>query len=188
MNSCQNRLTVTEPLISQIAPSQSGVVGSPLWSYQQGLRGGWMPTDPRSALGTCGPSTGPIFDGTYDTWMTGGAGAGDIAAAQTAQYPYPPVSLNGAPVPVAQLPVYTPTGTIATLPAPTYTNVKGSPVPAPGNGWFNANDNTPAPTTIPGCAYPDPWDALTAAVPAGCGAGVAAADPVITPPPAAARR
>jgi len=113
--------------------------------------------------------------------MTGGAGAGTIDAAQTAQYPYPPGSLQGSPV--AQLPLYTSTGVISTLPVPTFTDLSGSPVGS-ANGWFNSNDNQPAPTAIVGCVYPDPWDALTATIPTGCIGGADAALPaVITPPP-----
>ena len=141
-----------------------------------------MPADPRTVLGKCGPPVGPIFPQSFDSWMTGGAGAGTMAAAQTAQYPYPPASLQGSPI--AQLPLYTSTGAISTLPAPTPTDLKGSAVGS-ANGWFNVNDNQPAPTPIVDCAYPDPWDALTAAIPiTGCSGGADAALPaVITPPP-----
>jgi len=163
----------------KVAPAQSGIVESPLWSYQMGLRGGWMPTDPRTALGTCGPSAGPVFD-KFAPWMTGGAGAGNIDASQAVQYPFPPKALTNAG-PVAELPVYTPTGTIVTLPMPTYTNTAGKPVGS-GNGWFNANDKSPAPTPISGCSYPNAWDAQNAAAPAGC-TGTDVVPPVITPPP-----
>jgi hypothetical protein len=156
----------------QVAPSQSGVVGSPHWSYQLGLRGGWIPKDPRTALGTCGDSTSP-FAG-FAASITGGAGAGQM---QTS-YPWPPASLNQAPAVPTALPVYTATGAIHTLPVPTYTDSAGKPIVS-GNGWFNADDNTPAPTPIAGCTYPDPWNAVTAAVPAGC--GFAAAGAVASP-------
>jgi len=139
-----------------------------------------MPTDPRKAIGACGPSTGPIFE-KFEPWMTGGAGAGDIGAGQTAQYPYPPTTLENAGGPVVQLPLYTSTGTIATLPVPTYTNSAGKPV-ASGNGWYNANDNQLAPTAIPGCAYPNGWDANNATIPTGCTSGDVL-PATITPPP-----
>jgi hypothetical protein len=141
-----------------------------------------MPTDPRSALGYCGAGAGPAFPQSFDSWMTGGAGAGTIAAAQTASYPYPPASLSQGSA-VAQLPLYTSTGAIITLPAPTPTDLRGSAI-GTANGWHNTNDNQPAPTPIVGCTYPDPWDALTAAIPTGCTGGVNAAVPAtITPPP-----
>ena len=140
-----------------------------------------MPTDPRTALGSCGPPSGPIFPQTFQPWMTGGAGAGTIAAAQTTQYPYPPDSLQGTAV--AQLPLYTSTGVISTLPVPTPTDLSGRPVGS-ANGWFNNNDNQLAPTPIVGCAYPDPWNAISATIPTGCTGGVGATLPAaITPPP-----
>jgi glucan 1,3-beta-glucosidase len=155
----------------QISPSQRGIVESPSWSYQLGLRGGWFPKDPRTALGTCGDS-GPGFGGRYEPWMTGGVGAGVM---QTS-YAWPPASINLAPADPTGLPSYTPTGAISTLPPPTYTDSTGKPIVS-GNGWFNADDNTPAPTPVAGCTYPDGWDALSAAVPAGCGFGAAGAVP-----------
>ena len=128
-----------------------------------------MPTDPRTALGACGSAVGPAFAG-FSAWMTGGAGAGQM---QTS-YPWPPATINQAPADVAGLPTYTSTGAIHTLPVPTFTGSAGNPIVS-GNGWFDADDNTPAPTPIAGCTYPDPWNALTAVVPAGCGFGAAGA-------------
>ncbi len=97
-----------------------GVVGSPLWSYQLGLQGGWMPKDPRTASGRCdaiGGAPNVPFDGTYQSWMTGGAGAGTIAAT----YAWPPASINGADAAVTLLHSYTSTGPVSTLPPPTLT-------------------------------------------------------------------
>lgn len=104
--------------------------------------------------------------------MTGGAGAGTIAAAQTAQYPYPPVTLEDTPYSASLLPSYTATGAVSTLPPPTYTNSKGATINA-GNGWFDAQDTLSAPTPIAGCTYPDAWNAVSAALPAAgvCGGG-----------------
>ncbi|KAF5328072.1 hypothetical protein D9619_013626 [Psilocybe cf. subviscida] len=164
----------------RVGESQRGIVESPLWSYKAGLAGGWILTDPRQASGACGPPSGDAFTG-YQPWMTGGAGAGDIAAAQTKQYPYPPTDLQGTPV--APLPVYTSTGSIITLPVPTFTGTNGAVI-GTANGWFNTNDAAPAPTKIPGCAYPSAWDAQNAAIPTGCTGGPNAALPAaITPPP-----
>ncbi len=128
-----------------------------------------MPKDPRTAIGACGAPVGPPFAGSFTPWMTGGAGAGTLST----RYDWPPASLISAPAPVAGLPRYTATGTINTLPVPTYTDSAGKSIVS-GNGWVNPSDNTPAPTTIPGCVYPSAWDALNAAVPAGCGGGGAA--------------
>ena len=141
-----------------------------------------MPTDPRSVIGKCGPPVGPIFPQSFDSWMTGGAGAGTIAATVTAQYPYPPASLQGTAV--SRLPLYTSTGVISTLPAPTPTNLRGKAIGS-ADGWFNDNDKQFAPTPIDGgCVYPNPWDALNATIPVGCSARSGAAVPaMITPPP-----
>lgn len=147
----------------QVLPSQKGVVEAPLWSYQLGLRGGWMPTDPRQALGACGAPAGPVWSGQFDSSMTGGAGAGQLKT----DYPWPPATITNAPAAPSGLPVYTPTGSISTLPVPTYTDLAGKAIVS-GNGWFDAADNVPAPTPIPGCAYPDPWNAQNVAVPPGC--------------------
>lgn len=104
--------------------------------------------------------------------MTGGAGAGSIGPAQTAQYPYPPVTLESPAISASLLPSYTSTGAISTLPPPAYTNTKGATINA-GNGWFDAQDTMAAPTPIAGCTYPNAWDAVSAALPpAGvCGGG-----------------
>ncbi|KAF9479381.1 ectomycorrhiza-upregulated exo-beta-1,3-glucanase GH5 [Pholiota conissans] len=164
----------------KIGNSTKGIVEAPLWSYQLGLENGWMPLDPRTAIGKCGAPDTP-FDGTFQPWQTG-SGGGTLAASQTSLYPYPPTDLQGTDV--AQLPLYTSTGSIATLPAPTFTDASGKMVSSSDDGWFNAGDNAPGPTPIPGCAYPDPWNALDVPIPTGCTGGADAALPaVITPPP-----
>ncbi|KAJ6563286.1 hypothetical protein DFH09DRAFT_1315470 [Mycena vulgaris] len=47
-----------------IGKAADGVVRSPLWSYQLGLEGVWMPADPRAAAGTegsaCGEAPSPL--------------------------------------------------------------------------------------------------------------------------------
>ena len=121
-----------------------------------------MPKDPRTALGTCAV-TGSSFTGRYESWMTGGVGANTLAST----FAWPPATINPDGVAAGGLPVYTATGVISTLPVPTFTDTAGRPVVS-GNGWFDSADNVPAPTPIAGCTYPDPWDALTAAIPA-CG-------------------
>lgn len=151
----------------QIGASERGIVESPLWSYQLGLRNGWMPTDPRSALGTCtsvGVSTG-TWDGTFQPYMTGGPGARLSSSAGT--YPWPPTNVAGVGAAAAALPSYTPTGTVATLPVPTFTGSSGQTI-SRGNGWFDADDTALAPTPIAGCTYPNPWDAENAANPGAC--------------------
>jgi len=163
----------------KIQPSlTSGKIETPLWSYQLGLEQGWMPKDPREAVGACAsagvtPQPTAIFNGTYSAWQTGGAGAGTIAADQLSSYGlWPPTSMPGI-APTAPLPSYTPTAPIVTLTGPT-----GGPTPV--DGWFDQADQTPFVTTIAGCAptyYLDPWNP-GAALPT-CGS----ASPTVTPPP-----
>lgn len=144
-----------------------------------------MPLDPRVAIGACGPSAGPIWDDTFESWQTGGASAGTIAPTLTVQYPWPPTDLQGTDV--SLLPLYTSTGSISTLPAPTFTDTSGNSINAGDDGWFNPSDIQPGPTPIPGCDYPtDPWNAIDVPVPTAtvCSGGASAAVPaIVTPPP-----
>ena len=161
------------------------MVRAPLWSYQLGLDNGWMPKDPRTAQGTCAKLGAGVatFDGTYSAWQTGGAGAGTFSAGATAQFVWPPTSIAGHVGNAALLPTYTSTGTVHTLPPLTLT-AAGATVTG-GNGWADAQDTASAVVTVAGCTYPDPWNAVDAAVPAACkGAAkrTAAPEPLITPP------
>ncbi|KAF9258346.1 glycoside hydrolase [Marasmius fiardii PR-910] len=153
-------------------------VESPLWSYKLGYENGWIPTDPREANGYCAKlGVNEPFNGQYQAYMTGGVGAGTILA--TAGLSWPPASINGIPAAsMAFAPTYTPTGSVATLPGPSVTKGASSV-----KGWFNTADNAGAPTTIPGCSYPDGWNAQGAALPAtqcGAGGGVAVTAPATT--------
>jgi hypothetical protein len=144
-----------------------------------------MPTDPREAAGTCaayGVVQNTTFDGTYLPWQTGGAGAGTIApSAASSVLPWPPASLSGQ-ANAAQLPVYTTTGTVATLPPPTFTASATHSIDA-GNGWFNSADTSGGVTTIQGCTYPNPWSAQGIPVPTQCGGAGVAAAAAMTPSP-----
>ena len=132
-------------------------------------------------MGACGPAVGPLFS-SFQSWMTGGAGAGDIGPAQTSQYPYPPVTLENPNYPASLLPSYTSTGSISTLPPPIYTNTKGATISA-GDGWFDAQDTLLAPTPIAGCNYPNAWDAVSVTLPPAivCGGAATPAGGVVTP-------
>ncbi|KAJ3970001.1 glycoside hydrolase family 5 protein [Lentinula raphanica] len=151
-------------------------VESPLWSYQLGLQGGWIPTDPREAVGACAAQgVSQPWNQTFQSWQTGGAGAGTIAATATAEFGvWPPAQISGVDAAqMAFVPTYTPTGSVATLPPPTLTATTKSI--SEGNGWFDSSDTTSAATAIAGCSYPDAWDAISATVPATvCGGGAAA--------------
>ncbi|KAJ7466517.1 glycoside hydrolase family 5 protein [Mycena latifolia] len=165
----------------KIAPAADGVVRSPLWSYQLGLEGGWMPTDPRTSVGQCAALnvTGPQFDGTFSAWQTGGAGAGTIAPSAVAAFgQWPPATISHVDAPATLLPVYTPTGSIPTLtwatPAATPTGsasaaasraAQVTPTASVGDGWFDAADTQLVMTAIAGCTYPDAWSALSSPAP-----------------------
>jgi glucan 1,3-beta-glucosidase len=91
---------------------------NPMWNYQQGLKDGYAPTDPREADGYCA-SIGirnSNWDGTLDSWMTGGAGAG-VGVVTTA--PWPPASMSSVnAAQMTQIPQLTQTGTPVTLAGP----------------------------------------------------------------------
>ncbi|KAI0785590.1 glycoside hydrolase superfamily [Abortiporus biennis] len=159
--------------------SVTGKVESPMWSYQLGLQNGWVPQDPRDAIGIC-DTLGVQFNqpiSSYLPWQTGGSGAGQIeptALASVSQYPPPQIS-NVAGDPLL-LPHYTDTSVIPTLPTPTFS---GATVTMGENGWADPSDTELAAAPILGCTYPDAWFAPATATAFDC--GVAAVAP--TPPP-----
>ena len=171
--------------------SVTNTVRAPLWSYQLGLQGGWMPKDPRDASGTCAKlgadPPAPAWDGAYQPWQTGGAGAGSVTPAAAQRIIAWPPPMANVPQDEGPLPQYmTPTagkGTPVTLAPPAFT--EAAPTVHVGNGWANAKDATPAVTPIPGCAYPNAWDALDAQVPAvGCNSTASVdAQPVVPADP-----
>ncbi|KAJ7692238.1 glycoside hydrolase superfamily [Mycena rosella] len=159
----------------KIGQASNGVVRAPLWSYQLGLEGGWMPTDPRTSVGKCVAlgDAGPKFDGTFSAWQTGGAGAGTIAAAASASFGvWPPLTISNVAASVlTMLPTYTATGSVPTL-VFTTPSVTGSapaatvtPTVSAGDGWFDKGDTAPAMTAVAGCTYPDAWNALSLPAP-----------------------
>ncbi|KAI0829201.1 glycoside hydrolase [Trametes gibbosa] len=155
--------------------SVTGKVEAPFWSYQLGLENGWVPTDPREALGLCAslgfPQNVP-WSGTYQSWQTGGAGAGTIAATAVAsfsQYPPPEISNVGGENP-DQLPMFTATSAVPTLPTPTFSaaTVTG------GDGWADSKDTSLAAVQIAGCVYPNAWGPQPGSTAAVCGGATAA--------------
>ncbi|CAE7183324.1 unnamed protein product [Rhizoctonia solani] len=127
------------------------IVAAPLWSYKHGLENGYMPTDPREAVGACGggtPRTGPL-----PASKTGGVGAGTIPASYQTARAWPPPSLSGV-ADAATLPTYTATGTIRSLSPATFTAGVNA-----GSGWANAGDQGGMYVPIAGCSYPSSaWD------------------------------
>ncbi|KAG8821748.1 hypothetical protein FRB91_011418 [Serendipita sp. 411] len=87
--------------------------------------------------------------------------------------------------------MYTATGAISTLPGPTPTptqtgngNSAATPTVEFGNGWANPDDTTLMAVPVSGCTYPNPWNAVSAAIPA-CGV-LAKREPAPTAAPAPA--
>ncbi|KAJ6473490.1 glycoside hydrolase [Mycena vulgaris] len=164
----------------KIGKAADGVVRSPLWSYQLGLEGGWMPADPRAATGKCAAVgvTGTPFAGTFSAWQTGGAGAGTIAASATDAFGvWPPATISNVDVAaLTVLPTYTATGSVPTLTYITPSVTGGAAVVTPtvsiGNGWFDAGDTTPGVTAVAGCTYPNAWGALSSPAPTALCTGV----------------
>ncbi|ORY26176.1 glycoside hydrolase superfamily [Naematelia encephala] len=150
---------------------------NPFWHYRLGLAHGWIPTDPREAIGTCagdGVADSGDFNGTFSApYMTGGAGAGTIDADQLSTYAWPPPSFtNVASSDMSLLPQYTQTRTPITLSGPTFTSPGASATIDAGNGWANPSaDARQAYTAISGCSYPPEYSAANLTPTAGaCGA------------------
>ncbi|KDR83042.1 hypothetical protein GALMADRAFT_113197 [Galerina marginata CBS 339.88] len=143
-----------------------GTSSCPMWHYRLGLQQGWVPKDPRDAVGHCARvlSSSQIFDGNYPSTATGGAGAGTLDPVQSASHTFPPATISPSfsGTQIALLPTYTPTGSLKTLFAPTFT---AAPSAVVGSGWNNAADNEPAYVPITGCSYPDPWSAVSVPLP-----------------------
>ncbi|KAL7414386.1 glycoside hydrolase superfamily [Mrakia frigida] len=130
-----------------------GYSASPDWHYQLGLEHGWIPADPREAIGLCAAqSSSTPFDGTFPPASIG-AGTGAVDAADAALYPWPPATLNNIDGLVANLPRYTATGAIATLPPATV--VGPTATTTIGSGWTNPTDRGLAYVPIEGCTYPE---------------------------------
>ncbi|KAM0747725.1 glycoside hydrolase [Meredithblackwellia eburnea MCA 4105] len=176
-----------------------GMIANPLWNYQLALEQGYMPKDPRQALGSCpsivaaqGVSMSMDPAPSLSAWMTGGAGAGTIVVTDqlTSYSAWPPVSLGTTPA--ANLPTYTPTAKVITMSASTPTSFPAgySTTVNVGNGWADASDNAGWYTAVAGCSYPNPWSGVEATIPAaactgsGSRAKKRAQVPLATPTPA----
>ncbi|GJE83932.1 glycoside hydrolase family 5 protein [Phanerochaete sordida] len=150
--------------------TDTGIESSPMWSYQLGLQNGWMPLDPRDAVGTCdtlGVQFNQPFPGDYPSWQTGGSGAGSIFPNATASIEaYPPTLSNAGGANPTLLPQYTDVSANPTLAPATYSGATTTG----GNGWADAKDTALAPAPIPGCSYPDEYFAPNTATSLVCGA------------------
>ncbi len=142
---------------SQGNSSVSGQIESPAWSYQLGLQQGWLPKDPRDAVGACG-NTSP-WTGTIS------AGSGNIPASVSSSLSWPPATISNVGA-LTLLPSYTPTGAIPTLPAQTLTATASATASVDaGDGWNNSGDTEGLNVNIASCSYLDPWVGPTAAPP-----------------------
>ncbi|TFK51805.1 glycoside hydrolase family 5 protein [Heliocybe sulcata] len=175
--------------------TETGKVESPAWSYQLGLQNGWMPTDPREAVGVCGDSA--PWQPPLAPSATGGSGAGQIAASVSASLAWPPTTVSnvgGGLGAGTDLPTYTPTGTVPTLTAETFSSATGTATINAGNGWANSQDTAGMMVPISTCSYPDPWVGPGATPPVPLCSGSArrirreaspAPTPMVTSPPPA---
>ncbi|KAL6304109.1 glycoside hydrolase [Sparassis latifolia] len=161
--------------------STSGIPEAPMWSYQLGLENGWIPADPRDAIGMCESlniAQNQPFTG-YQSWQTGGAGAGTIAptaVASLSQYPPPAISnVNGADP--LLLPFYTATSAVPTLPVPTYSGATASA----SDGWADPADTSLAMVQISGCSYPDAWSVTASQTAFACNIALQATQTGIPP-------
>ncbi|KAK7044363.1 glycoside hydrolase [Favolaschia claudopus] len=161
----------------KIGPASSGNIEAPHWSYSLGLQEGWMPTDPREAVGQCGNKN--PFAGSLQSWQTGGAGAGQIPQdfLDANSWPPPFVLFPGDQTsPLNVLPTYAPVGTPITMPGPQLTaapaasgkkaasdNSNAQPTPV---GWTNQQDSDGMMRPVPGCFYYDPYVGTTNPPPA----------------------
>ena len=116
-----------------------------MWSYKLGLQNGYMPTDPRQSIGKCG--------GQYPVKLNDdGLGHPNDLISETVRqrFEWPP-SIRPGNWDAVDLPQYTQTGAIPTLPvaslAPTQTA-------SAGGGWFDLSDVQPIYTPISGCGEP----------------------------------
>ncbi|GJN94706.1 hypothetical protein Rhopal_007797-T1 [Rhodotorula paludigena] len=158
-----------------------GMIANPMWNYQLGLQEGWVPKDPRAAIGVC-PSVLAANDVTLSTtqsastlapWMTGGAGAGSISdqAMYTSYNQFPPNSIGASGTPISNLPTYTQTGSRTTLSPPaqptSFPSGYASSSVNVGDGWYASSGSDAASfyTPVSGCTYPDPWSGAAMATP-----------------------
>ncbi|KAJ6552612.1 hypothetical protein DFH09DRAFT_1366260 [Mycena vulgaris] len=157
-----------------IGPAVAGVVRPPLWSYQLGLEGGGMPTDPRTAVGKCAAIgvLGEQFPGTYSARQTGSASTGTIATAATAQFGQWPPARDDLACGCGSADVAADVcGDGERVDADIRDTERDGGAAqvtvtvSVGNGWFNAQDTAPVMTAVAGCTYPDAWGAVSSSAP-----------------------
>jgi glucan 1,3-beta-glucosidase len=159
---------------------------APAWSYKLGLQMGWIPNDPREAIGYCESNNlvpSPTAFTGYQPFMTGGVGAGTIPAAASSQYAWPLTQLVSsvsagtalfyAQTDLSRLPQYTRTAAPMSAPTPTFTDLPSSIssqlVPTASLAPQSAF------TAVAGCTYPNEYSGNGIPIPtSACGAGQSA--------------
>ncbi|KAL0580704.1 hypothetical protein V5O48_001345, partial [Marasmius crinis-equi] len=142
----------------KIGPSlESGKIEAPGWSYQLGLENGWIPRDPREAVGYCGntqPWSGELSQGETNPSI------------DSAKYPWPPTSIREGGN-VTDVYSYTQTGAVPTLTAATFTvsGTKPTKTVDLGSGWNNQDDKTGRYVAVSGCDYLDAWNVNNKSLP-----------------------
>jgi len=144
-------------------------IEAPFWSYQLGLHEGWIPQDPRSSIGACAEfGIGETVTRPTELKPSQVGLAPNAQPTDLNNYPWPPAALLDVPIATA-LPQYTPTGTIVTMPGPTFTDpANPSKTIDAGSGWFNPQDTGGMYVPKSGCTYPDAWNANGLPIPAQC--------------------
>ncbi|EAU89575.2 exo-beta-1,3-glucanase [Coprinopsis cinerea okayama7 len=150
----------------KVGETEDGRIAAPMWSYKLGLDNGWIPRDPRDSIGKCLRlrTTPDVFDGAFQPWQTGDVSWDPVIPEDyLQQHPWPPRNITNAEVEVGLLPTYTSTGSVVTLPPPTFTVTTDASAEVTGtsglNGWYNTFDRAGGPTPVAGCFYPDAYDA-----------------------------
>ncbi|KIY53213.1 glycoside hydrolase [Fistulina hepatica ATCC 64428] len=175
----------------KVGESTSSIVESPLWSYKLGLELGFIPSDPRTALGKCAAIgvAGTQFSGTYAASATGALGTDPasyalVSSASAYGMTWPPATVSGvdgATAAGSELPTYTATDVVSSLPAIVTLTVMATDSKesaytiSAAVGWYDSQDTASAPTPVASCSYPDAWDATTVGLPAtSCTSGITA--------------
>ncbi|GAA6035435.1 hypothetical protein JCM8097_000253 [Rhodosporidiobolus ruineniae] len=157
--------------------SDLGKIANPMWNYQLGLEQGWVPKNPRTAIGTCATVVeqqgvanqyNVVSAPTLAPWMTGGSGAGSITdqamSSTYSAFPFTTLGTGNAALNAATLPTYTPTGSIITMSAPaqptSWPSGYSSSVDV-GSGWVQSTDTAGFYKPAADCSYVDPWSGVS---------------------------
>jgi hypothetical protein len=88
--------------------------------------------------------------GTSQTRQTGTTSS--IPTSSLSEYPWPPVTVSHAVVPVSLMPTYTTTAAVITMPFLTFASIPSSATQS-FDGWFDKADTSGGITTVAGCSH-----------------------------------